>query len=168
MSDRYYLERAARRQRIFWLVAIVIVLVLCAGFGIRNSFYDLCTQSYNRDPKLVVENYLQAVSSGDFKRAQSCWDHNQFYEVGAGCSEICLQRIVGTKLDVKNIVLDPQTISERGRARIQVQITAACAAGNENTGILVLDSVNRQVPWRHWRVIESSVGGSAAEPWCKK
>lgn len=166
MADREFLERAARQRRMYILLGIVLLLVVCGVFAVRNSFYDLCTGSFNRDPKGVVEAYLAAISSGDPVRAQDCWDHNAFFDLSAGCSEICLTRIMGTELSVQKVELSGPTTAD-GRARIEAQVEAACAQGQTVNGELTLDSVSTALPWKHWRVIRSDVGGTANQPWCK-
>jgi len=48
-----------------------------------------------------------------------------------------------------------------------VQVNVTCADGEQESGVLVLDALAGQVPWKHWRVNESTVGGTVAEPWCR-
>lgn len=166
MADKEFLERAARRRRLYILLGIALLLVICGAFAVRNSFYDLCTGSFNRDPKAVVEAYLQAISNGDPVRAQDCWDHNAFFDLTAGCSEICLSRIMGTQLAIQNIEISGPTTAD-GRSRIEARISAACGQGQKVSGALTLDSVSTALPWKHWRVIRSEVGGTANQPWCR-
>jgi hypothetical protein len=88
MADRVYVERARRQRSRLILLGLLLLLVACAVFAVRNSFYDLCTGSFDRDPRAVVDSYLQAIINGDPVRAQDCWDHNAFFDLNAGCSEV--------------------------------------------------------------------------------
>jgi hypothetical protein len=168
MSDEYYAQRAARRTRIAFMLGGVVVLVLLALLGLRSLFYDSCTHSYDRSPQAVVQAFSDAVARGDTPSVQGCWEHYAYFEVGAGCSEICLSKVAGAPFEVTQISPGETSITPEGRASLPVTVTIACADGSAtHTGEVVLDSVGGQVPWKHWAIIRSSFGGSIAEPWCK-
>jgi len=63
--------------------------------------------------------------------------------------------------------LSEVTVNEENRARILTQVTTACPDGSQNTGEITLDSVASNVPWRHWKITQSTFGGTLANPWCE-
>jgi len=99
-----------------------------------------------------------------------CWQHNAYYDLESGCSEICLSRILGTPYKVKDMQIGKVTIAGESRANIiSVQVSVACQGDSETrTGEIILDTVSVHVPWRHWKIIHSSFGGPLAEPWCQE
>jgi hypothetical protein len=168
MSDTYYRERAARRTRL-WLIlggitAAVVLVVLVA----RALFYDACTRSFDRSPRSIVSTFVEAVGRGDAAVAQECWEHHAYYDIEAGCSEICLSRVLGTQYQVVDITLDPPYTTPDGRANLRATVSIECAeSGEEHTAEILLDSVGGDVPWKHWAIIRSTFGGTVAEPWCE-
>ncbi len=167
MSDQVHVARAARQRRIFILLLILATSAACLMFAVRNTFYDMCTTSFDRDPRSVVTSYLAAISRGDLDHAQNCWVRAQYFAIEAGCSEICLQRAAGTNFTVQNITLGEPYSAQSGRAALDAEISVACADGSQETGSILLDAVAGPVPWKHWRVNSGSAGGSAADPWCR-
>ena len=168
MSDTYYRERAARRARLWWvlggLAAAVVVVVLVT----RALFYDACTRSFDRAPRSIVSTFVEAVGRGDAAVAQECWEHHAYYELEAGCSEICLSRALGAQYRVLDIALDSPRTTPAGRANLQATVSVECAeSGEEHTAEILLDSVGGNVPWKHWAIIRSTFGGTVAESWCK-
>jgi hypothetical protein len=167
MSDTYYRERAARRARLWWMlggIAAVVLVVLVT----RALFYDACTKSFDRSPRSIVSAFVAAVGSGDATVAQGCWEHQAYYDLEAGCSEICLSRVLGTQYRIANITLDSPYTTPAGRANLRAVVAIECAEGSEtHSGEILLDSVGGNVPWKHWAIIHSTFGGTVAEPWCK-
>jgi hypothetical protein len=169
MSDAYYQERAKRRNRLLLLAAALAVVALLIFLGIRALFYDACTGSFERSPEAVVRTYVEAVSRGDAPTAQECWEHQTYYNLEAGCSEICLSRAYGAPYKIIDLaVVEPYT-TEDGRANLQATVSVACTTGGGETysGEITLDSVSGNVPWKHWQIVHSTVGGTVAESWCK-
>ena len=168
MSDAYYQERAKRRTRYMVIAGALVVIVACAAFGVVSVYYDACTKSFNRSPAAVVSAFVGAVGRGDAPLAQECWEHETFYDLEAGCSEICLSKVVGASYEVVEVTLDDMHITPDGRANVRASVSITCTEGREaHTGEILLDSVGANVPWKHWAIIHSTFGGSFAEPWCK-
>jgi hypothetical protein len=168
MSDIYYQERTRRRTRALLILGGLVAIVACAGLGAVSLLYDACTKSFDRSPRSVVSAYVNAVQLGNATVAQGCWQHQAFYELDAGCSEICLSKVFGAQYELTNITVDePQTTAD-GRASLKATVSISCTqSGETHTGEILLDSVRANVPWRHWTVIHSTLGGTVAEPWCK-
>ena len=168
MSDTYYLEWAARRARLWWILGGIAAAVVLVSLIIRALLYDACTRSFDRSPRSIVSTFVEAVGRGDAAVAQECWEHHAYYELEAGCSEICLSRALGARYRVVDIALDSPHITPAGRANLQATVFIECAdSGEEHTGEILLDSVGGNVPWKHWAIIHSTFGGTLAEPWCK-
>ncbi|MFZ5917194.1 MAG: hypothetical protein ACOYZ7_09695 [Chloroflexota bacterium] len=168
MSDAYYRERAARRARIFWIAAGLVALVVLTVLGVRALFYDACTRSFERSPRAIVETFVQAVGNGQAFVAQECWEHQAYYDLAAGCSQICLDRFYGTGYRVLEVVLETPQITSQGRANLTASVSIVCEQGGQtHTGELWLDSVGADLPWKHWAIVRSTFGGSVAQPWCK-
>jgi len=167
MADEQFVARAARQRRILILVLGLALVAACAVFAVRNTFYDLCSASFDRSAEAVARGYTTAVSTGDTGRIENCWVRPQYYNVEAGCSEICLSRSVGTQFSISDLRVGEEHTGEDGRSVLDVQVNATCADGEQESGVLVLDALSAQVPWKHWRVNESTVGGTVAEPWCR-
>lgn len=166
MSDDQFINRAARQRKLIIVLLVLATSGACLFFAVRNTFYDRCTASFDRSPQAVAQHYLAAVAGGDADRAQSCWVREQFFNLEAGCSEICLLRALGSGFTVTSLqVGEPRTTAE-GRSAIEVQVEASCPDGSVNSGTLVFDSLASNIPWKHWRVNQSSVGGNAADAWC--
>jgi len=111
MSDAYYQERAARRTRTLLIVGGILVVVVCVVAGIVSLFYDACTKSFDRSPQAVVSAYVDAIRRGDAQIAQECWEHETFYDLEAGCSEICLSRLYGAEYEVAGLEVDSPTVA---------------------------------------------------------
>jgi len=166
MSDVFYQERARRRNRRLLIGGGLLAILACAVFGVSSLFYDACTRSFDRSPEAVVRSYVEAVSEGDARLAQECWEHETYYDLEAGCSEICLSRVLGTPWELLDMsVADPQ-VTDAGRATRLVGVLMRCTATGETlTGDVLLDSIASDVPWRHWTIVHSTVGGTTAEAW---
>lgn len=167
VSDNEYRERAARQMRTMLLVATAILLVACIAFGIVSVFRDPCTGSFDRSPTAVVTSYLNAIARGNGEGVVRCWEHFAFDDLEAGCSEICLSRILGTRYRVIDLVLG-EPYEEEGRARIVATVSVLCPDSDlYHRGEIVLDGITSNVPWRHWRIVHSTFGGTAVKGWCK-
>jgi hypothetical protein len=168
MSDTYYRERAARRARLRWIVGGIAAVVVVGLLIIRALLYDACTRSFDRSPRSIVSTFVEAVGRGDAAVAQECWEHHAYYDLEAGCSEICLSRVLGVQYRVVDIALDPPQTTPDGRANLRATVSIECAdSGEEHTAEILLDSVGSNVPWKHWAIIRSTFGGTVAEAWCK-
>jgi hypothetical protein len=168
MSDSYYQERARRRTRILWIVGAVVILAILVIVVIWSLYRDSCTGSFERSPTAVVSAFLEAVGTGEVAAAQGCWEHDAYYELEAGCSEICLSGVYGAQFEIVDIVPGEPYSAPEGRANLEATITIACTeGGNAHTAEILLDSVGGDVPWKHWTIIHSTFGGTVVEPWCK-
>lgn len=167
LSDTYYREQAARRQRMLLMAGLAVVLLACGTMGIAFVFRDTCTGSFDRSPRSVVTSYLDAIGRGDTENLIRCWVHNVYYDIEAGCSEICLSRFAGTSFRVIDLTLS-EPYAEAGRARIRATISVTCPGSDQPlSGEILLDGVTRAVRWRHWKIVRSSFGGTPAQPWCR-
>jgi hypothetical protein len=167
LSDTHYREQAIRQQRVLLAAGLAVVLLACGVLGIASVFRDDCTGSFDRSPRSVATSYLDAIARGDDHNLVRCWEHNVIYDIEAGCSEICLSRLLGTSFRIIELKLS-EPFMEEGRARIRASITAMCPDGGEPlTGEILLDGITRAVRWRHWKIVRSSFGGTATRPWCK-
>lgn len=97
MSDTYYRKRAARRARVWWMLGGLAVAIALAILVTWALFYDACTRSFDRSPHSIVLAFVQAVKRGDAAVARECWEHQTYYDLEAGCSEICLARVLGAQ-----------------------------------------------------------------------
>lgn len=167
MSDQQFEARAGRQRRLLLLILGLALVTACAFFTVRITFYDLCTRSFDRSAEAVARSYAEAVAAGDYSRIENCWVRDQYFSVDAGCSEICLSHASGKQFTVTGMRVGEERTGESGRRILDVQVNAACPGGAPVAGVLVLDALSGQVPWRHWRVNESTVGGSVASPWCQ-
>lgn len=168
MSDTYYRERAGRRARVWWMLGGLAIAVALAILVTRALFYDACTRSFDRSPRSIVMAFADAVGRGDGAAAQGCWEHQAYYDLEAGCSEICLARVLGAQYRVVDVALESPYTTSDGRANLRAIVSVACAEGGEaHSGEILLDSVGGNVPWKHWAIIRSTFGGTVAEPWCK-
>jgi hypothetical protein len=167
LSDTYYREQAARRQRIWLMTGLAVVLLACSVLGVASVFRDTCTRSFDRSPRSVVTSYLDAIARGDTDNLIRCWVHNVYYDMEAGCSEICLSRVLGTSFHISELTIS-EPYMEEGRARIRATISATCPDSDQPlTGEILLDGVTRAVRWRHWKIVRSSFGGTVTQPWCQ-
>ena len=168
MSDTYYREQAARRTRFRVLMGIIVVMVACSVLTAVNVFRDNCTNSFDRQPRSVVVSYIDAVTRGDSTGVIRCWEHNAFYDLEAGCSEICLSRILGTPYQVTELTLSEPYTTDQGRANILATVSVACPESSApHSGEILLDSVGADLPWKHWKIIHSTFGGPISAPWCR-
>ena len=168
MSDTYYRERAARRARLWWMLGGLVAVVVVGILIIRALFYDACTRSFDRSPRSIVSTFVEAVGRGDAAVAQECWEHHAYYDLEAGCSEICLSRVLGAQYRVVDIALDSPHTTPDGRANLRGTVSIECTeSGGEHTAEILLDSVGSNVPWKHWAIIRSTFGGTVAKAWCK-
>jgi len=168
MSDAYYQERARRRVRVWVTIGALAIVAVCAAGGVGSLFYDACTKSFDRAPQAVVSAYVEAVKRGDGQVAQECWERNRYFDLEAGCSEICLTRVLGAQYEVLDLTVGSPSTTPEGRANVVVTTSVACTEGGQgHTAEIVLDSVRSNVPWRHWAIVRSTFGGTVAEPWCK-
>ncbi len=168
MSDTYYRERAARRARLWLIVAGIAAAIVVVALVIIALFYDACTRGFDRSPRAIVLAFVEAVGRGDAAVAQECWEHHAYYDLEAGCSEICLARVLGVQYRVVDIMLNSPYTTPTGRANLRAVVSIECAeSGEEHTAEILLDSVGGNVPWKHWAIIHSTFGGTVAEPWCK-
>jgi len=167
-SDQFYARQASRQRRMILLAGLGLLLLACAFAGVRNAFYDRCTASFDRGAESVAQSYLAAIRDGNASRVQDCWDHQQYYELEAGCSEICLSRLMGAQFEVIELTPGEPIEAENARQQMWVDVSARCPAGEDVSGQILLDSVSANVPWKHWRVLQSSVGGSPAQRWCEQ
>jgi hypothetical protein len=168
MSDSYYQERAKRRTRTLLILGGLVMAVACVALGVVSLMYDACTKSFDRSPRSVVSAYVSAVQLGNAPVAQGCWQHQAFYELDAGCSEICLSKVWGSQYELTGLTVDEPQTTSTGRANLKATVSIACTqSGETHSGEILLDSVKANVPWRHWTIIHSTFGGTVAEPWCK-
>jgi hypothetical protein len=168
MSDAYYQEQARRRTRNLIIVIALIAVIACGAFALISLFRDACTGSFDRTPWAVVSAYVEAVARDDLSSAQACWEHETFYELEAGCSEICLSKAAGAGYEVVEIAVAEPVTTPEGRANLAATVTIACPGGAAtHSGEMLLDSVGADVPWKHWAIIHSTIGGTIAEPWCQ-
>lgn len=166
MSDAYYREQAARRRRNRLLLSIPFISLVCLAVGFYSILRDTCTGRFERSPQAVIQSYVSAIARGDASVAAACWDHLAYLDIGSGCSEICLSRLWGAPYTLGELRLSQPGI-ESGRARIQARAEILCPDGKQHTAEITLDSVRADLPWRHWKIIRSDLGGPLSEPWCK-
>jgi len=167
LTDTYYRERMARRNRQMALILGLLLLPVIVYLVGRALYYDNCTGGFDRSPEAVVRSLLGLVGQGDRDALTRCWDNRAYYDLGAGCSEICLQRVLGTPYEVVEVHVGEPARTEAGRHNLAVGVTVACPGGQRQTGEATLDTVGANLPWRHWKVIYSTLGGSIGQLWCK-
>lgn len=165
MSDRQYIERAARQRRWMILAGLFVLLLACVAFGVRNVFYDRCTTSFERGHEAVARSYIEALVKGEALRAQDCWERAAYYDPGSGCSELCVERVLGAGMNLVGVQAETAPVVE-GRDRRVYRVMVACIDGSQQSGTLVLDAPPGSLPWKHWRILQSEIGGSANQPWC--
>lgn len=166
MADDHFVLRAARVRRLITVLLVLVVSGACMFFAVRNTFFDRCTNSYERGAETVTQSYLTALAGGDAARTQSCWVREQFFKLEAGCSEICLTKVLGSGFTVTATQVGVAYETESRRSALDVQVAVQCPDGSQHSGVLVLDSLAGFVPWKHWRVSASTVGGTAVDAWC--
>jgi hypothetical protein len=167
MGENYYRKKATRRNLIIFLSIGVIVMAVFGVYFVRNIYYDICTQSFIRQPEEVIRSYIEAISQGNSTIVQRCWDRDAYFDLESGCSEICVEHILGTSYQVIEINLVDPFITANGRSNLHASITISCSQDEAiHHGDILLDSVSSDLPWKHWKIIHSSFGGTIAEPWC--
>lgn len=129
MSDTYYQERAARRTRTLLIGGGMAVVIACIIAGIASLFYDACTKGFDRSPEAVVTAFVEAVRQGDVEVAQECWEHEAYYDLEAGCSEVCLSRAYGAQYDIADMVVDSPYTTPEGRANLKATVSIVCQDG---------------------------------------
>ena len=167
-TDTLYRERAEKRRRKMILGLAFAFSVLCLGLFVTSLFRDDCTGSFERSPQAIARRYVEALRNGDLNGVQACWEHFAYFDLETGCSEICIQRIAGRPFALQGIeILDAMHIQD-GRARLSLQVTVTCGEQSAPLqGVLTLDSVARSLPWRHWRIVHSTLGGQLSALWCE-
>ncbi len=167
LPDQHWSARAARQSRLMLAVATSIVLVSCVLFVWFALYRDSCTGGLDRAPESVLRSYLDAIVNEKGQRLTRCWEAQAFYDLDAGCSDICLARILGTHFEIVSLDLS-EPYAEGNRMRIRALVTASCPSEEIlHSGEIVLDSTGWNAPWRHWRIVSSTFGGSATAPWCR-
>ncbi|HEX9617062.1 MAG TPA: hypothetical protein VGA03_06565 [Anaerolineales bacterium] len=168
MSDQYYREQAARRARKLWLAGGAVAVVACVALGIVSLYYDSCTGGFDRSPEAVLRSFASSVSEGEAEAAQACWEREAYFDLEAGCSELCLQTVLGNGFEIVAVEIGQPNPAEGERARLPAQLSVACREGGETySAEIVLDTAGRGYPWRHWHIVRSTLGGTVAEPWCR-
>ncbi len=155
-------------MRILIVLGGGVLAVAVIYFLIHAVLYDNCTASYDRSPQAVVQSYVAAIESGDVMRGMNCWSKNNYYSLENGCSEICLQRVWGLPMTLSAADFGAVSKSASGRDEISVQVTALCPDGStQESAQITLDTANESLPWAHWKIVQSSLGGTVAAPWCR-
>jgi hypothetical protein len=167
MTDAYYRERSSRRTRNYLVIGTIIVSIACIGFLAYSLLFDDCTSSYDRQPVSVARSFVESLSFADAARVESCWEHFSYFNVESGCSEICLSRVMGKEISIIDVQEGDELKTSEGRANIKLLVDATCANGESHQGELTLDSIASKLPWRHWKIIYSTFGGTLADPWCQ-
>jgi hypothetical protein len=55
-----------------------------------------------------------------------------------------------------------------GRANLEASLSIACTGSDEaHTAEILLDSIGSGLPWRHWAIVRSELGGTAVSAWCQ-
>lgn len=166
MTDSKYQNNWKRRARMFALVAAIGLMVACVVFATVSVFRDSCTGSYDRSPELVIKSFADAIQRTDPVTIVNCWDHNKFYELNTGCTEICLEHILGTPLNIVGTQIS-DVFQQDGRDRIRASVIVNCPDSNEqHTAEILLDTRNSSLPWAHWKIIQSNYGGEMGNTWC--
>ncbi|MBN1954535.1 MAG: hypothetical protein JW900_05725 [Anaerolineae bacterium] len=167
-SDTYYRQRAARRTRTLLLGGGTLLLVTCIALTVIYAFHDTCTGSFDRRPQSVIAHFVDGVTRGNWRTVVRCWEHDAFYDLESGCSEICLGRIMGVPYQGVEVTLSAPYPTDEGRSHILATVTITCPnSGEQHSGEILLDTIGAEVPWRHWKIIRSDLGGSIAAPWCR-
>ncbi len=167
MADSEYAERMGTMRRRLWWLAGGMLLASCLGSAVFGILYDSCTRSFDREPRTVVQSYLTAVRVGDLDGARACWEPDAYFSLEAGCSEICLSKFLGTDFEVVAIRLDESRPAGAAGPERSAVVDVRCTAGASETGTLELTTPVVGVPWRHWSILHSTVGGSVADLWCR-
>lgn len=167
-TDEFFIQRRSRRLRKILLAGIPLLAVVCLAAVFYTSFRDTCTHSFDRTPEGVISGYFRAIASEDTRLVMPCWDHYAYYSLDSGCSEICLSHLLGVPLEIKAIKAEALRPTDQGRYNLEVSVEVVCSRdGQRHAGEAVLDTVNAELPWAHWKIIRSTIGGSIAHPWCQ-
>jgi hypothetical protein len=166
-SDQYYRERADRQRNRILTIVLILVTGACLYGIVFGALRDGCTRSFDRTPTAVVASYLEAFAEGNLRAAERCWAKYAYYDIETGCSEICMGRNVGSGFDTQSIQLGTEVDAGTSREQMQVILEVTCPSGRQEQGEITLDSVRADVPWKHWKILASTVGGTLAEPWCE-
>ena len=79
-----------------------------------------------------------------------------------------LRTFYGTQYEIVDVAPGEPYITPEGRANIKTTVTIACTEGSDtHTAEILLDSVESDLPWKHWTIVHSTFGGTIVEPWCK-
>lgn len=168
MSDTYYRQLAIQRRKRYILISAILISIACISISLMSVFRDNCTGSFDRDPETVVLSFIDAIQTGNQAAPRRCWQDAPYFDIESGCSEICIQRIMGTSYRLDELELQEPVSTEDGRAQITAEVVIACPDNEEQfQGEIVLDSIAQDVPWRHWKIIYSTFGGPLSDPWCK-
>ncbi len=167
MSDADYAERMGAMRRRLWWLAGGMLLASCLGSAMFGIFYDSCTRSFDREPRSVVESYLTAVRLGNLDGVRACWEPDAYFSLETGCSEICLSKFLGADFEIEAIRLEEAAPSGPAGLRQLAIVELRCSAGGLETGTLELGTPGAEVPWQHWNIQRSTIGGSVADPWCR-
>lgn len=168
LSDRYWEERRARRNRRLALVVALTLLVVVIVGGLRVAYVDTCTRSDDRSAGAVVDSFLAAVRRGDRTTAANCWRNEPFVELLVdGCGERCLNGFYRADFTVESVQLAEPAVTDDGRLHQRADVSGACADGTRHSGYLTLDTTPRNFPWRHWKIVYGTVGGEATRNWCE-
>jgi hypothetical protein len=168
MDENYYRRRTTKRNLIIIIIIVAAIGVYVGVRIVRNAYYDICTQSYDRTPDGVVASYIQAITDRNGLVVQRCWDPTAYYELQSGCSQICLERILGTAYEIKAITPGQPEKTPSGRSNVQITVNIACRdSAEEHSAEILFDSVGYDLPWKHWKIIRSDFGGPISDPWCK-
>jgi hypothetical protein len=145
------------------VIAFIIAFVVILGL-----FQDDCTQSFDRSPEAVVTSYLEAVSSGNVTLAHACWEPTAYSDPGSGCSGACLVKVFRSRFELVDLNLGEPVDTPEGGQQLEASIEIVCTeSGATHEGDVILDALAQSYPWKHWEIVRSTIGGTAAEPWCQ-
>jgi hypothetical protein len=168
VSEEFHLGRASQSGRAAWIIAGLVIAFVIAFVVILGLFQDSCTQGFDRSPEAVVTSYLEAVSSGDVTLAQVCWQRDAYSDSGSGCSQACLVRVFGSRFELAELQLGEPAGTAGGGQQLEASIEIVCTeSGATHKGEVALDAVAQGYPWKHWKIVHSTIGGTVAEPWCQ-
>ncbi len=166
-DENYYRRQAARKNRIIIIFGILAIITAGIVILVRNTFYDFCTNSYDRSPAGVIQSYISAIENGNGNTVRRCWDRTTYYEVSSGCSEICVSRLYGTDYEIESMDLTGSQFVDN-RSRITATLDISCpSSGETHKSKIVLDSIQQDFSWKHWKILESDFGGPISDPWCQ-
>jgi hypothetical protein len=167
LTDEFFRKESAKRARRLYLISGLVIGVICLGVGVISLFYDSCTRSFDRSPQGALTSYIDWITQGN-QAVQDCWVHNAYFTLDSGCSEICIQRVLGKEFTFASLSIQPAQTSSAGSLTMTGTLDVACKKnGKIEKGEFTLYSPNPSIPWKHWRLLNSNIGGTLAEPWCK-